>query len=170
MFAIESRSDTHDWIDDPSFLGWGCVENDNRWALKLKPWPLATSWPTSTAALALICALCRSIDPTHGPPGAYPGSTTTTHLQPCPSTSFPLKTPRQPGSTGTQATTCPASRSSSQLAWNCPRPKPSRHAPLSVAAAPSGSLKPTPDPPHGPPEPIRHQHLQPPTDGHAFCS
>jgi len=32
MFAIETRSDTHDWIDDPSFLGHGCVENDNRWA------------------------------------------------------------------------------------------------------------------------------------------
>ena len=31
MFAIETRSDNHDWIDDPQFLGWGCVENDNRW-------------------------------------------------------------------------------------------------------------------------------------------
>ena len=32
MFAIETRSATHDWTDDPSFLGWGCVENDNRWS------------------------------------------------------------------------------------------------------------------------------------------
>jgi hypothetical protein len=32
MFAIEIHSAIHGWIDDPSFLGHGCVENDNRWA------------------------------------------------------------------------------------------------------------------------------------------
>jgi hypothetical protein len=32
MFAIETRSAHRNWTDDPNFLGWGCVENDNRWS------------------------------------------------------------------------------------------------------------------------------------------
>jgi hypothetical protein len=34
MFKIETYSVHHGWTDDPSFLGYGCVENDNRWATK----------------------------------------------------------------------------------------------------------------------------------------
>ena len=34
MFKIEIYSEHLGWIDDPSFLGWGCVENDNRWETK----------------------------------------------------------------------------------------------------------------------------------------
>lgn len=31
MFKIETLSDSGEWVDDPDCLGFGIVENDNRW-------------------------------------------------------------------------------------------------------------------------------------------
>lgn len=31
MFKIETLSDSGEWVDDPDYLGFGVVENDNRW-------------------------------------------------------------------------------------------------------------------------------------------
>jgi hypothetical protein len=60
MFAIETRSATHDWTDDPQFLGWGCVENDNRWSSEAEALAacdeLASVWGCPRADLRVVLA------------------------------------------------------------------------------------------------------------------
>lgn len=60
MFAIETRSATHDWTDDPGFLGWGCVENDNRWASEAEALAacdeLASTWGCPRSDLRVVAA------------------------------------------------------------------------------------------------------------------
>jgi hypothetical protein len=51
MFKIEKNTDHHGWTDDPSILGHGCTDKDNR-------------WPTEAAALAACDSLasCAGFD------------------------------------------------------------------------------------------------------------
>ena len=49
-FKIETLT-ADDWSDDPSLLGHGATDDDNR-------------WPTQAAALAACAELCAVLDPT----------------------------------------------------------------------------------------------------------
>lgn len=46
MYKIETYVESVGWTDDPSRLGWGCVDSDNR-------------WPTMAAANAAMEELCN---------------------------------------------------------------------------------------------------------------
>lgn len=58
MFAIETKSDHLGWTDDSSFLGWGCVENDNRWDTEAEALAacdeLAAAWGSPRSNLRVV--------------------------------------------------------------------------------------------------------------------
>ena len=60
MFAIECHSEHLGWTDDSSFLGWGCVENDNRWPTEAEALAacneLADVWGCPRSSLRVVLA------------------------------------------------------------------------------------------------------------------